>query len=298
MQRPTLKQLNYFCTLAEEHSFSRAAEVCNVTQSTLSAGIAELEAALEQNVIDRNQRNFTLTPFGEDILERAKVILNETDSLLSQAQEKKGPFGGNLRLGVIPTIAPYFLPLILPKLQEYYPDLTLQIHEDTSARILDLLDQGRLDILIMAFPYDTRNHHVDVLFEEPFYLAAPKSVPLPDTLKISEINQDDLLLLEDGHCLSAHALSACNLKVSSKRKTFSASSLPTLIQMVAHGYGVTLLPKMALENLPASIQISVFKEKILPTRTIGLCRRNNSLFREDYKELYKILKEITETTAY
>jgi LysR family transcriptional regulator, hydrogen peroxide-inducible genes activator len=295
MIRPTLRQLSFLVAIAEEKSFSRAAELCHVTQSTMSAGIKDLEEILGQPLVNRLGRTSTLTPLGEETVDSAKRLLDDIDAIVSRANQRQTPLSGILRLGVIPTIAPYMLPVILPELQTNYPHLDLQIHEDLTSRLLQHLDQGRLDAVLMAFPYETQGLETHILGEESFVLASPKSRKVPTTLNLGDLKPDDLLLLEDGHCMRDQALSACQLKVSNKRKTFSATSLPTLIQMVANGYGITLLPEMALNNLPANIQLTTFTNP-LPTRLIGLSWKKNTPQKRDLLELHRILKILFENS--
>lgn len=293
MIRPTLRQLAYLVALEEEKSFSLAAKYCLVTQSTLSAGIMELERILEQPLVNRSGHSISLTPFGMEVYVIGRKILCDADSIMARSKQMRAPLSGPLRIGVIPTIAPYLLPQILPKLQSEFPELEIQLYEDITKRLLDLSDQGRLDVLLMAFPYTTPGMIQKILFEESFVLASPKNRPLPKKLLIQDLNGEDLLLLEDGHCLREHALSACNFSQSNKRKTFSATSLPTLIQMVQHNYGITLLPSMAISEtqLPDNIRLTYFVEGY-PTRQIGLAWNDGSPFKKGLDLLYNYLKKL------
>ncbi len=291
MGQPTLRQLNYLITLENEKSFSKAAAYCNVTQSTLSAGIKDLENILGQQLVNRAGRSsVTLTAFGVEVAERAQKVIQDVDHIVASAQQMQAPLSGILRLGVIPTIAPYILPKILPYLQKTFPDLHLQIYEDISERLTDQLEKRQMDAAILAFPYDVGGFEARDLFKEDFYLAVPKGQSLPKTLSLKDIKSDELLLLEDGHCLRDHALSACKLKPSTKRKTFSATSLPTLIQMVGYGYGVTLLPEMVAKNstIPKGIDIIPFKSPA-PTRRIGMIWQNNSPQKRDLETFFDTL---------
>ena len=294
MIRPTIRQLAYLIALQDEKSFSAAAEICHVTQSTLSAGIKELETVLGQRLVNRRGRRSTLTAFGAEVAARARIILDETDSLMARAKKMGAPMTGIFRLGVIPTIAPYLLPEILPLLHKEFPDLELQLHEDLSERLLARLDQGRLDAVLMAFPYETPGLEQKILFEEAFLLASPKTRKLPRTLTVKDLRPDDLLLLEDGHCLRDHALSACKLPAQKTRKTFSATSLSTLIQMVENGFGVTLLPEMAVKTggITQKTRLTRFKKPV-PTREIGLAWAKNSPQEENIRILAKTLKKKT-----
>lgn len=288
----TLRQIQYFITLADEGSFSRAAELCHVTQSTLSAGIKEAEALLGRPLFDRRSRKPALSPFGADILDDARQLLEKATHISLRAQQYDQPMSAPIRLGIIPTIAPYLLPTLLPRLQERYPQLHVQIFEDLSERLHESLLRGALDLLIMAFPYATEGAEQSVLFDEDFYLAEPAAASNNSTpARINELNPDDLLLLADGHCLSDHALQACALQRSHQRKTYSTSSLTTLIQMVANGMGKTLLPAMAVEaaQLPATIITRPFV-KPAPKRTIGLAWREKSPRRDDYMAIAEVIK--------
>ncbi len=290
MPRPTLRQLEYLITLQDAGSFSRAAQACNVTQSTLSAGIKDLENILQSTLVNRMGRTIALTPLGVEITTGARSILGNVDTLTARASQTQSPLCGTLRLGLIPTIAPYYLPSILPLLHGEYPNLALQIHEDLSERLLDQIHRRTLDGAIIALPYDTQGLEQHILFTEEFHLAAPKNKPVPKSLSTKDITPQDLLLLQDGHCLTDHALQACKLQPSSQRKTFSATSLATLIQMVDHGYGVTLLPDMVVKNapLPENVKTHRFKDP-KPTRTIGMIWPKSSPQKRDLQTLFDTL---------
>lgn len=271
MIRPTLRQLEYLTAIEDTGSFSVAAGKCLVTQSTLSAGIKELESALKQKLVERGRRGASLTPFGMSVAESARRIFAETDRIVARSNALSAPLSGPLRLGVIPTVAPYLLPRILPALRADFPALELQLHEDTTERLLEELRRGRLDAALMAFPFDTPGMARQVLFREDFLVACPPGYPRPRTFGADDLNKEDLLLLEDGHCLRDHALLACNIQKAPARRAFSATSLPTLIQMVSHGFGITLLPEMAAGDglLPAGLELSPFSSPA-PGRDIGL----------------------------
>ena len=290
MIRPSIRQLSYLLAIQEHGSFKRAANECAVTQSTLSAGIKELENVLQQQLVNRNRKAATLTPFGIEVAEKAQEILDDTDRIVARSKLLNEPLSGPLRLGVIPTIAPYMMPDILPKITENFPRLELQLFEDMTDNLLNLLNKNQIDIALMAFPYETPNLVQYFLFEEKFYTAAPKSHE-NTSIHSSELKPDDLLLLEEGHCMRDHALSACDLQIPKQRKTFSATSLPTLIQMVRAGFGMTLLPEMACqpETIPNGITLLPFEDKMPPTRQIGLCWRQNDPRRKDYETLAKSL---------
>lgn len=295
MNQPSLRQLSYLIALEDNRSFSKAAESSHVTQSTLSAGIKELETILGQQLVDRQSRKITLTPFGEDVARRARSILAQVDEIVQKSRHIQGPMSGTIRMGVIPTIAPYFLPLILPQLQKKFPRLEIQLYEDLSARLIENLRQGHLDIVLLAFPYDTPGLQTASLFHEKFVLACPKDqAPHKKNIHVDELRNMNLLLLEDGHCLRDHALSACKYIPPHQRKTFSATSLPTLIQMVQHGYGATLLPEMVAKDTERFKNIALIPfKKPAPSREIGMAWRPDSPLADDLKTLVKAVSEIT-----
>lgn len=295
--RPTLKQLDYLIALKNEGSFSRAAEFCNVTQSTLSAGIKELETVLGQILVDRSSRDITLTPLGEDVHQQALKIMRATDQLVATAKSREEPLSGVLRLGVIPTIAPYMLPSLLPALQTEFPKLQIQLFEDMTGRLIERLMRRQIDLILMAFPYEQDGMETRMLFEEPFVIAAPKGVHHQQAVELPFLDDKSVLLLEDGHCLRDHALQACKLRSNtSEKRTFSATSLPTLIQMISHGYGLTLLPEMAVRQavLPDNIEIIPFSDP-QPTRHIGLGWRKGDVNARDYKALSQMIEKLQNT---
>jgi LysR family hydrogen peroxide-inducible transcriptional activator len=274
---PSPRHLHYLLTVAETGHFSEAARACHVTQSTLSAGLRALEDQLGQTLIDRSARRACLTPAGERVAQSAQTILNESASLLARVQDMDRPLTGPLKLGILPTIAPYMLPAILPGLHDSYPDMQLRLYEDLTDRLLNGLRDGQLDAALLALPCDTRGMHERVLFDESFVLAGlPEKLPSKQTITLDDIDRESILLLEDGHCLRDHALEACKLKPPQEVQTFSATSLPTLLRMVEHGYGLTLLPEMAAtpEALPARVAIQRFVAPA-PSRRIGLLWRTH-----------------------
>jgi LysR family hydrogen peroxide-inducible transcriptional activator len=292
---PTLKQLQYLIALADYKTFSRAAQNCNITQPTLSAGIAALENLLGQELVDRSHNKYAvLTPMGHEVLDRARKVIEDAEAIVDRAKYVSEPLSGPLRLGIIPTIAPYILPQCLPSLSRIYPKLELQIHEDLSHRLVESLNSGNLDLLLMAFPFEIPGADTETLFHEPFVLACPKGGWKKNTpIKLDDLEDENLLLLEDGHCLRDHALAACKLHPPSNKKTFSATSLATLVQMVQHGYGITLLPKMAVtsEALPDNIQILNFKAP-LPTREVGIAWRKGNQRADSFIEFGNLIEEL------
>lgn len=293
MIRPTLRQMEYLTAIEDTGSFSRAAEKCLVTQSTLSASIKELETILGQKVVERNRRNAALTPFGQRVAESARRIFAETDRIIAQSKSLSAPLSGPLRLGVIPTVAPYLLPAMLPELQKKFPALELQLHEDLTERLLEELRRARLDAALMAFPFDTPGMATKILFRESFFVACPKGYAHPRAYRNSDLDGEKLLLLEDGHCLRDHALLACGVPPSRQRRSFSATSLPTIIQMVSHGFGITLLPEMAAhtEFLPAGLELTPF-EPPAPGREIGLAWMRGHPKSRDFELLGETIEKL------
>ena len=248
---PTLRQLLYLKALAEHGGFGKAAEAVHVTQPTLSAGIQELERILGARVVDRARSGVILTAVGEEALRRAIAILNEAEELVEAAHNAGQPLAGRFRLGVIPTIAPFLLPGALPVLRERFPRLRLFLREDLTHRLIGQLKAGRLDAALMALPYDMAGLQWAHVAHDELLAAAPADHPLArlDTVTPEAMEQENLILLEDGHCLREHVLSACRLnppQSNGSEEPFSATSLPTLVQMVGAGLGVTFLPRMAV----------------------------------------------------
>jgi LysR family transcriptional regulator, hydrogen peroxide-inducible genes activator len=251
MLLPTLRQLQYLKLLAEHGSFSRAANAAHVTQPTLSAGVAELEKVLGAPVVDRSRAGVILTPVGEEAVVRAGDILAKAEDLVQAARSAGQPLSGRFRLGVIPTIAPFLLPRTLPGLRRRFPRLRLFLREDMTARLVSSLKSGALDAALIALPYDLQGLDHAWVATDPFYAIAPEDHRIAALTSVSPeaLGDDDLILLEDGHCLRDHALSACSLdapRTGSGEGGFAATSLHTLVQMVGSGLGVSLLPGVAV----------------------------------------------------
>jgi LysR family hydrogen peroxide-inducible transcriptional activator len=259
---PTLRQLRYLKLLADHGSFSRAAEAARVTQPTLSAGIQELERILGPALVDRNRSGVILTAAGEEVVARAGAILAQAEDLVREAQSAGAPLGGRFRLGVIPTIAPFLLPTTLPRLREAYPKLRLFLREDQTHRLLAEIRSGSLDAAIVALPYDTRGLEWEHVIDDELVAALPSNHPLCRAERVApgRIEREELILLEDGHCLRDHALMACGLTAPrpDRDEGFAATSLATLVQMVGSGLGVSFLPAMAVDaGLASAAQIVV-----------------------------------------
>jgi LysR family transcriptional regulator, hydrogen peroxide-inducible genes activator len=245
---PSLRQLRYLVTLAEKLNFRAAAEACFVTQSTLSAGIKELENGLGVQLVERDKRTVRLTRAGEQVVERARRLLAEAVDLVEGVRAGRAPLTGELRVGAIPTIAPFLLPRALPALRKRFPKLRLYLREDQTARLLEQLQGGELDAALIALPYETAELQVRALFEDEFHLVARRDHPLASLARVpmQRLDLSEVILLEEGHCLREHAIEACG-KAKGRRSGIEATSLPTLLQMVEGRLGVTLLPETALQ---------------------------------------------------
>jgi len=249
---PTLRQLQYLKLLAEHGSFSRAAEAAHVTQPTLSAGIQELEKILGAPLVDRARSGMILTAAGEETVRRAQTILTQTDDLVQAARAAGEPLAGRFRLGVIPTIAPYLLPRALPAIRLRFPKLRLFLREDLTQKLVAALRSGALDAALIALPYDMTGLAWEHVEDDELLAALPPNHAAASQERVGPeaLEGDDLILLEDGHCLREHALAACGLSPprAGGEENFAATSLPTLVQMVGSGLGVSLLPAMAIEG--------------------------------------------------
>lgn len=273
----TLKQLRYFEALAKHGHFGRAADYCAISQPALSMQIKELEDALGSPLFERNAREVRLTGFGEEFSLRVRDILRSVDELGEMVLSARGRLAGRLRIGVIPTIAPYLLPKLIRDLNDRYPGVDLHVRETQTANLLSDLHEGRLDTAILALPISDPALQELTLFDEEFVLVRPRAdagKPVPDPERLSEMR---LLLLEEGHCFRDQALSLCNIQPSVPKELFDGSSLTTLVQMVGAGLGVTLIPEMSvpLETRFAEVSVDRFPTAT-PARTIGMIWRKSS----------------------
>ena len=293
MNLPTVKQLRYFAALVETHHFSRAAEACFVSQSAFSNAIRELESLLEVQLVDRTNRSVTITAIGQQIAVQARLCLQDVESLVELAQGQRQPLSGDLRLGVIPTIAPFLLPRVLPRLRREFPDLQLYLHEDQTQRIYERLMDGDLDAILLALPWKMRGVETTSLFRDRFCLAYRDGTDRvdPENYRFNRLDADSILLLEDGHCLRDHALAACKIRNTQKVQLFAASSVLTLIEMIDADLGITFLPQMA----SGSALLKNTRVKLKPLsessyRTIGLAWRKGSGRGEEFRMLGEVLK--------
>ncbi len=244
---PTLKQLQYLAALHDHGHFGKAAEACFVTQSTLSAGLRELETLIGVTLVERNRRVVRFTALGERIVEKARRVLREAEELGDMVKAGGKPLVGELRMGVIPTIAPFLLPRLLPPMRRDWPELRLFLREETSAAACDSLHRGRLDCVLLALPFACGDVETEILLEDRLLVAYPQGETPPARIPPDAIDHSRLLLLEDGHCLKDHILSACNRPELRAEAKMLGTSLHTLVQMVDNGLGVTMLPQMAVD---------------------------------------------------
>ena len=295
MANISLRQLRYFEALAQSLHFGRAAELCAVTQPALSMQIQELEKEIGIVLIERTRAGAKLTPEGKEIARRVASILASVRDLADYARHSAGVLTGRLQLGVIPTVAPYVLPKLLPTLRAEHPDLDLHLRETQTHYLIEDLVAGRLDALLLALPVEHPEIETQVLFEDTFVLALPAARRLPPkAFATPEIFENDrLLLLEEGHCLRDQALSFCDLKQVENLDTFGTTSLSTIVQMVANGFGVTLLPRISLETETrrGNIQVLPFAPPE-PHRKIGLAWRQSSPRKLDFRELGGIIQRL------
>lgn len=280
MHYPTLKQLRYFLQLVEREHFGRAAEDCHVSQSAFSSAIKELEEILGVSLVDRTNKSVTITRTGAQIAKQAAFCVKSIEELVLMANTKKRPLTGQLHIGVIPTVAPFVLPRLLPLLAKCHPELELNVVEDLTENIYQRLMLGKLDVLLLALPYDLANTQSLTLFEDEFYLACNENtrfVSDPQRYSINKIKDEAIVLLQDGHCLTEHAIDACQIKRSEKISHISPSTLHTLVQMVDSDLGVSFLPAMAIEsNMLNSTRIKVYPLAKRAYRGIGLAWRQGS----------------------
>lgn len=285
---PSTKQLRYFVALAEEQTFGRAAARCFVSQSAFSVAIQEFEGLLGADLVDRTNRSVTITSIGKEIAVLAKLCLQDINTLVEAARSHGLPLHGPLQLGIIPTIAPFLLPRVLPKVRKTFPELQLFLHEDVTQRLYEQLMEGTLDLVVLALPYPLTGVEQMELFEDRFRLAAHKGTKLvdPKNYRFSRLSTGTVLLLREGHCLREHAIEACRIRDSQKMHPFSASSLLTLIEMVDADLGITFLPEMAEDSaMLQRTQVATYPLGENNHRTIGLIWRRGSARGNEFRTL-------------
>jgi len=293
-----LRDLRYLVALSELRHFGRAAEACHVSQPTLSTQIRKLEDELGVALVERAPRQVMLTRAGEDIAGRARRVLAEVEQMRETARRAADPEAGTIRLGIFPTLGPYLLPHVVPRVRARFPRLELLLVEEKTETILHMLREGKLDAGILALPLHEDWLETEFLFEEPFMLAVPEGHPLTAhrSLRMDELGQQHLLLLEEGHCLRDQALEVCSLAGAGEKEGFRATSLETLRQMVAAGVGVTLLPMLAVKPpVPASenIRLLPFRNPA-PSRKLALVWRRSSAMAEFLHTLAALIRELPE----
>ncbi len=289
---PSLRQLHYLLALAEHLNFTRAAEACFVTQSTLSAGIKELEATIGAQLVERERHRVVMTAVGLEVVNRAQGVLAASEDLMQAAERGANPMEGVIRLGVIPTIIPFLLPTVFPEMRRCYPTLKIALKEDLTDNLLQRLNDGELDFALVALPYETGNLLAHPLFEEPLWLVAPADFFAPKQLLTQELDTERLLLLGEGHCLRGHTLSACSIKQTAAQQSqtspiLEATSLYTLVQMVNAGLGLALVPEMSLSSgllNGTNLKTFPFAEPV-PRRGIALLARPSTARREAFDAL-------------
>lgn len=290
-----LRELEYLAALGEHRHFGRAAEACFVSQPTLSMQIKKLERELGVELVERSPGGVMLTDAGERVVERARIMLREAEDIRGIARQAQDPEAGSLRLALIPTLAPYLLPHVVPQLHERFPRLELLLVEEKTDDLLERLRDGRLDAGVLALPVDAGNLYGEALFREGFVLAVPvahRLAALDEPVAPSVLAGEQVLLLEEGHCLREQALDVCRLAGAPERSGFRATSLETLRQMVASGVGITLLPELAVQPpVPQSgdIRLLHFAEPV-PSREIALLWRPTSVYGDLLPRVAEVLR--------
>ena len=297
---PSFQQLRFLCALAEQCHFGRAAESCAVTQSTLSGGIKELEARLGIALFERGHRHVMLTPLGKEIATRAQRLLVDAEELVGLARNAQEPLSGPLRFGVIPTVGPYVLPSLLSHLGTALPKLKLYVREAPTAVLLDKLAGGDLDVLLVAVPYELGDVETMEIAKDPIVVAMPRNHPLAQHKVVSpdDLAREQLLLIEDGHCLRSHSLQACRIADPVRNEVFQATSVRTLVQMVGADIGITLMPQIAVDSELASTRNVVIRplSPDKPFRTLILAWRPTSSRGAEFRMLGNVIRECLNVT--
>jgi LysR family transcriptional regulator, hydrogen peroxide-inducible genes activator len=290
MLNVTIRQLRYFDALARHGHFRRAAQACSISQPALSMQIKELEDALGGVLLERNARQVALTRFGEELVERVRDILRSIDELGDFARAAQDQLAGRLRIGMIPTIAPYLLPKVIENLARMHPEIDIHVRETLTPKLIQEVAEGRLDTAIVALPVSEPSLTEVALFTENFLLVRPgvdEKTPVPSHERLREMR---LLLLEEGHCFRDQALAFCNMQSSPPREVLDASSLSTLVQMVGAGIGVTLIPEMAVQVETRSAPVSVARfRNPQPSRTIGMVWRKTSPLARQFLQISEVV---------
>lgn len=297
---PNLRHLRYLVALHDNEHFGKAADACFVTQSTLSAGIRELEHALGVAVAERTKRSVMITPIGRRIVARARLLLRDAEALMAMGQEQSQPMSGMIEMGVLPTIGPYLLPRLIRGIGETFPRLRLSLREDKTGHLLTWLSEGRLELVMMAFPYETPGMETFMLFDDAYRFVASTTSPLahPPKGKARAITEadfegQDMLLLEHDHCLHSHALPVLRQAAEAQHASYASTSLPTLVAMVSEGMGSTLLPDLAITGgiLEGSSVVVRPLGEDASARTIGLCWRRDSPRGDTFRQLGVFIRD-------
>ncbi|GEK44307.1 LysR family transcriptional regulator OxyR [Acinetobacter johnsonii] len=293
---PSLRQLSYLVTLSETLHFTEAARRSFVTQSTLSGGIMELERLLGGVLVERDRQNVRLTPLGEQVVARARVLLADAQDLMRLSREMSEPLTGDLHLGVIPTIAPFILAQLLDEVHKQLPKIQLHLHEAQSEKIVEKLEHGNLDMVVLALPFDTRGLKVAEVATESLFLVCNKSDVASQAKSLDDLDLSRLMLLEEGHCLRDHTLSACPIGERKNDHRLKASSLPTLVEMVSVDLGFTLLPEIAIHTnmIKANPELMVKQIEAAPSRILALVTRKSTPLQSEFDVLLQILQKITQ----
>ena len=293
---PSLRQLSYLVTLSETLHFTEAARRSFVTQSTLSGGIMELERLLGGVLVERDRQNVRLTPLGEQVVARARVLLADAQDLMRLSREMSEPLTGDLHLGVIPTIAPFILAQLLDEVHKQLPKIQLHLHEAQSEKIVEKLEHGNLDMVVLALPFDTRGLKVAEVAKESLFLVCNKSDIASQAKSLDDLDLSRLMLLEEGHCLRDHTLSACPIGERKNDHRLKASSLPTLVEMVSADLGFTLLPEIAIHTnmIKANPELMVKQIEAAPSRILALVTRKSTPLQSVFDVLLQILQKITQ----
>ena len=293
---PSLRQLSYLVTLSETLHFTEAARRSFVTQSTLSGGIMELERLLGGVLVERDRQNVRLTPLGEQVVARARVLLADAQDLMRLSREMSEPLTGDLHLGIIPTIAPFILTQLLDEVHQQLPKIQLHLHEAQSEKIVEKLEHGNLDMIVLALPFDTRGLKVAEIAKENLFVVYNKNDKNAENANsLDDLDLSRLMLLEEGHCLRDHTLSACPVGERKNDHRLKASSLPTLVEMVSSNLGFTLLPEIALKNsmIHFNEEIAVKSIDDAPNRTLALVTRKSTPLQSEFDVIFQILQKIT-----
>ncbi|ENX00417.1 LysR family transcriptional regulator OxyR [Acinetobacter modestus] len=293
---PSLRQLSYLVTLSETLHFTEAARRSFVTQSTLSGGIMELERLLGGVLVERDRQNVRLTPLGEQVVARARVLLADAQDLMRLSREMSEPLTGDLHLGIIPTIAPFILTQLLDEVHRQLPKIQLHLHEAQSEKIVEKLEHGNLDMIVLALPFDTRGLKVAEIAKENLFVVYNKDDSnTANANSLDDLDLSRLMLLEEGHCLRDHTLSACPVGERKNDHRLKASSLPTLVEMVSSDLGFTLLPEIALKNsmIHFNEEIAVKSIEDAPSRTLALVTRKSTPLQSEFDVIFQILQKIT-----